>query len=432
MTDKFDVIVVGAGPAGIAAAHTAAKAGLKVIMFERGDHPGAKNVMGGVIYRQPTEEIIPEFWKKGAPLERHLVEQRAWIMDKDSVVSIGYKSSLYGEEPYNNFTVLRARFDRWFAKQAVEAGALLITETVVEEFLYEGNKIVGVKTGRDEGEVRANVVILAEGANSLLAQKSGMQRHIPTDQLAVAVKEIIALPKGTIEDRFNVEGDQGVTIECYGESTLGMMGTGFIYTNKDTLSIGVGAIMDQMLKKKIAPYELLEHFKNLPQVKRLIHGGEIKEYLGHLIPEGGYKAIPKLYRDGLMIAGDAAMMVNGIHREGSNLAMISGKIAAETAIRAKERDDFTSNTLAFYKQELERSFVLKDLQKYQHVGTFMESNPHFFTLYPHLANYAAHELLKVDSVPKRDKQKKILHKVRQERSLWKISKDLFRAWRVMG
>jgi electron transfer flavoprotein-quinone oxidoreductase len=112
--------------------------------------------------------------------------------------------------------------------------------------------------------------------------------------------------------------------------------------------------------------------------------------------------------------------------------MISGKIAAETAIRAKERDDFTSNTLAFYKQELERSFVLKDLQKYQHVGTFMESNPHFFTLYPHLANYAAHELLKVDSVPKRDKQKKILHKVRQERSLWKISKDLFRAWRVMG
>lgn len=432
MTEKFDVIVVGAGPAGIAAAYTAAKAGLKVIMFERGDHPGAKNVMGGVLYRQPTEEIIPQFWKKGAPLERHLIEQRAWILDKDSAVTVGYKSALYGEEPYNNFTVLRAKFDRWFANQAVEAGALLITETVVEEFLYEGDKIVGVKTGRDQGEVLGNIVILAEGVNSLLAQKSGMQKHIPTEQLAIAVKEIIALPKGTIEDRFNVEGDQGVTIELYGDSTKGMVGTGFIYTNKDTLSIGVGAILSQMLERKMAPYDLLEHFKNHPMVKRLLHGGEVKEYLGHLIPEGGYKAMPKLYRDGLMIVGDAAMLVNGIHREGSNLAMISGKIAAETAIRAKEREDFTSNTLALYKQEMEQSFVVKDLQKYQHVGSFMEANPHFFTLYPYLANYAAQELLRVDSVPKRDKQKKILAKVRQERSLWKISKDLFKAWRVMG
>ncbi|MDW7675485.1 MAG: FAD-dependent oxidoreductase, partial [Bacillota bacterium] len=338
--DKFDVIVVGAGPAGIAAAYTAAKAGLKVIIFERGDHPGAKNVMGGVIYRQPTEELIPKFWEKGAPLERHLIEQRAWLLDKDSAVTLGYKCSLFGKEPYNNFTVLRAKFDHWFAKQAVEAGALLINETVVEELIYEGEKVIGVKTGRNQGEVLGNVVILAEGVNSLIAQKSGMQKHIPSEQLAVAVKEIIALPKGTIEDRFNVDDGEGATIELYGDATKGMMGTGFIYTNKDSLSIGVGAIMSQMLKNKIAPYELLDYFKNHPMVKRLLHGGEVKEYLAHMIPEGGYEAMPKLYRHGLMIVGDAAMLVNGIHREGSNLAMISGKIAAETAIRAKERGDF--------------------------------------------------------------------------------------------
>ncbi|MDW7675486.1 MAG: FAD-dependent oxidoreductase, partial [Bacillota bacterium] len=88
--------------------------------------------------------------------------------------------------------------------------------------------------------------------------------------------------------------------------------------------------------------------------------------------------------------------------------------------------------LALYKQELDNSFVIKDLHKYRHVGTFMEENPHFFTLYPRLANFAAQELLTVDNVPKREKQKRILAKVRQERSLWKISKDMFRAWRVMG
>lgn len=432
MNQKFDVIVVGAGPAGIAAAYVAAKAGLKVIIFERGDHPGAKNMMGGVIYRQPTEQIIPEFWKKDAPLERHLVEQRAWLLDKNSAVTIGYKSSLYGEEPYNNFTVLRAKFDRWFAQQAMAAGALLINETVVEEFIHDGDKIIGVKTGRDEGEVYGSIVILAEGVNSLLAQKSGLQKHLATNKLAVAVKEIIALPKGTIDDRFNVEGEQGVTIECYGESTKGMMGTGFIYTNRDTISVGVGAMISDMLKKKIAPYELLDHFKQHPLVKQLLAGGEVKEYLAHMIPEGGYKALPRLYGNGVMVVGDAAMLVNGIHREGSNLAMISGKYAAETAIRAIEKGDVSANGLAEYKNKLAKSFVLKDLKKYQHIGTLAEENPHFFTLYPKLANYAANQLTKVDSVPKKEKQRIILAEVKKRRPLWKVSRDMFKAWRAMG
>ncbi len=432
MSDKFDVIVVGAGPAGIAAAYVAAKAGLKVILFERGDHPGAKNMMGGVLYRQPTEEIIPEFWKKDAPLERHIVEQRAWVLDKDSAVTVGYKSSKYGQEPYNNFTVLRARFDRWFAKQAVEQGVLLITETVVEELLFEGEQVIGVRTGRDQGDVYGKVVILAEGVNSLLAQKFGLQKHIPSEQLAVAVKEIIALPKVTIEDRFNVDKGQGVTIECYGESTKGMVGTGFIYTNKDTISVGVGAIMSQMLKRKIAPYQLLEQFKQHPLVKPLLAGGEVKEYLAHMIPEGGYKGMPKLYKGGIMVVGDAAMLVNGIHREGSNLAMISGKFAAETAIKAIEKGDSSAKGLALYQEKLNNSFIVKDLQKYQHIGTLTEENPHFFTLYPQFANYAVHELMKVDSIPKRDKQKKILAKLRKERALWKVSRDIFKLWRAMG
>lgn len=432
MADKFDCIVVGAGPAGIAAAHTLAKAGLKVVMIERGDHPGAKNVMGGVLYRQPTEEIIPEFWKKEAPLERHIVEQNMWMLDKDSAVTLGYKTQLYGEEPYNNFTVLRARFDRWFASQAVEAGALLITETNVEEFLYDNDKVVGVRTGRDEGDLYADVVICAEGVNSLLTQKAGLQKHIATDKLAVATKEIIALPKGVIEDRFNLEGDQGATIEFIGDATKGMVGTGFIYTNKDTLSVGVGAVLAQVAERKIAPYELLEHFKQHPMVKPLLAGGETKEYLAHLIPEGGYDYVPKLFADGLLIVGDAAMLVNGFHREGSNLAMISGLIAAQTVIRAKEKNDFTVNTLAFYKQELENSFVLKDLKKYRHAGSFFEANNHFFTDYPKLANYVAKEMTRVDSVPKREKQNKVLQTIKKEHTMWKISRDMFKAWRVMG
>ena len=118
MQKQFEVIVVGAGPAGIACANTLAKAGVKVLLLERGEHPCSKNVMGGVLYRQVTEEIVPEFWQK-APLERHVVEQRYWFTDKDSAVAVGYKGGNHAQEPYNAFTVLRAKFDRWLDRKSV-------------------------------------------------------------------------------------------------------------------------------------------------------------------------------------------------------------------------------------------------------------------------------------------------------------------------
>ena len=136
MSEKFDVIVVGAGPAGTSCAYNCAKNGLKVLLIERGEYPGSKNVMGGVLYRKQMEDIIPEFWKE-APLERPVVEQRFWMMDKESVVQFGYKGLEWAVEPYNNFTVLRAHFDQWFAQKAVEQGALLINETVVTECIVE-------------------------------------------------------------------------------------------------------------------------------------------------------------------------------------------------------------------------------------------------------------------------------------------------------
>ncbi|HZG80164.1 MAG TPA: FAD-dependent oxidoreductase, partial [Brevibacillus sp.] len=110
MAEKFDVIVVGAGPAGTACAYTLAKAGANVLLMERGEYPGSKNVMGGVLYRKTMEDIIPEFYKE-APLERPIVEQRFMMLDKSSALTFSYKGLEWAQEPYNNFTVLRAKFD---------------------------------------------------------------------------------------------------------------------------------------------------------------------------------------------------------------------------------------------------------------------------------------------------------------------------------
>jgi len=274
--EDFDVIVVGGGPAGVAAALSAARNGMKTVVIERGEFPGAKNVMGGVLYTQPTGRLVPEFWRE-APLERPVIEQRYAFFNGDNVFSAGYRSPGWAEPPYNAHTVLRAKFDRWLAQKAESEGVLFITETVVEDLLYKGEVVVGVRTGRAQGDLLGKVVILAEGVNALIAQKAGLQTRIGSEQIAVAVKEIISLPREKIEDRFCLETGQGATLELLGDATAGMIGTAFIYTNQDSLSVGIGCLLSEIVKHKANPNDLLERLKAHPFVRKLIQGGETKE-----------------------------------------------------------------------------------------------------------------------------------------------------------
>ncbi|KML46289.1 MULTISPECIES: FAD-dependent oxidoreductase [Bacillaceae] len=430
MSEKFDVIVVGAGPAGTSCAYTCAKNGLKVLQIERGEYPGSKNVMGGVLYRKQMEEIIPEFWKE-APLERPVIEQRFWMMDKESAVSFGYKGLEWGKEPYNNFTVLRAPFDQWFAKKGVEQGVLLINETVVLECLTENGKVVGVRTDRPDGDIYADVVVLADGVNSLLAKQLGYHKEFRPDEVALTVMEVINLSKDKINDRFNLEDNQGCTIEIFGDSTKGNLGTAFIYTNKDSINIGVGTTLSSMIKAKLKPYDLLDYLKTHPMVRPLIEGGESAEYLAHLIPEGGYHSVPKVAGNGVLLAGDAAQLVNAIHREGSNMAMASGTMAAETIIAAKERGDFSETSLNQYREKLYQSFIIKDLEKYKDAAHTFEHYPQYFKEYVPMLNRAANKFFTVDGTPKKEKQKEIMKSFTSERGTIRVLQDMYRAWKAV-
>lgn len=430
MPEKFDVIVVGAGPAGIACSYELAKAGIKVLLIERGEYPGSKNVMGGVLYRKMMEEIVPDFHKE-APVERPIVEQRFMLMDKTSAVTFSYKGMEWSQEPYNNFTVLRAKFDQWFAQKAVDRGALLVCETVVLECIVENGKVVGVKTDRPDGELRADVVVLADGVNSLLAKSLGFHKEFRPDEVALATMEILKLDKKIIEDRFNLEEGQGCTIELFGDATKGILGTGFLYTNKDTLSIGVGTLLSGLIKHKIKPYELMEYVKKHPMIRPYIQGGEPQEYLAHLIPEGGYKSIPKVVGAGVIVVGDAAQLVNAIHREGSNMAMTSGRLAAETIIAAKARDDYSEASLDAYRKALMGSFVGQDMKKYKDATHHFDKFPQYFDQYIPMMNRAASQMLTVDGTPKREKQRKIWRDMGNFRQKVRIARDFYRAWRVM-
>ncbi|MEA2642511.1 MAG: electron transfer flavoprotein-quinone oxidoreductase [Chloroflexota bacterium] len=401
-------------------------------MIERGDEPGTKNVMGGVLYRQPTEKIIPGWWRD-APVERPVVEERVWMITEDSMLQGGFKSNRYAEEPYNAFTVLRVKFDKWFADKATAAGALLITNTVVEDVLRDENgRIVGVRTGREEGEVRADVVIAADGVNSLLSKKAGLHGELAPENVALVVKEIINMSREKIEDRFLLNQNEGATIEVFGDSTARMLGYGFIYTNRDSLSVGTGALLSDFIKKKLKPNDLLEGFKSHPMLKKLLDGGEAKEYMAHLIPEGGAAAMPPVYTDGMLVVGDAAGMSNAIYREGSNLALVSAKLAAQTCIEAHEVGDFSARTLSRYKTLLDDSFIMKDLRLYSRTSSFFHQKPEFLELYPELLMEAAHTMLSVDSVPKQDKQRQVLRQLLGKRAPWELVRDAVGALRALS
>jgi electron transfer flavoprotein-quinone oxidoreductase len=431
MAEKFDVIVVGAGMAGNAAAYTLAKGGLKVLQIERGETPGSKNVQGAILYSDAIEKIIPDF-RDDAPLERHLIEQRVWVLDDSSYVGTHYRSEDFNKPPYNRYTIIRAHFDQWFNKKAREAGALTICETTVTELLLDGKKVVGVMTDRKGGEIYADAVILADGVNSRLATKAGFHPEIKPKDVALAVKEIHFLPQETIEARFNIGEEEGVVIEMAGTISDGMMGTAFLYTNKESITLGIGCMLSDFKKQKTTPYELLDKMKKHPSIAPLIEGGEMKEYAAHLIPEGGYNAVPQVYGDGWLIAGDAGMFVNGIHREGSNLAMTTGMLAAQTLVELKQAGKaFTAPNLAQYKAKLDDSFVMKDLKKYRRMPDIFHKNKQFFTTYPELISKAAQKLIRVDGVDKKTKEKEIKQSFVASRSVFGLIGDAFRFWRAM-
>jgi electron transfer flavoprotein-quinone oxidoreductase len=427
MVERFEVVVVGGGPAGVSAAITTAKAGMKTLILERGDFAGSKNMFGGIVFTKPTAQIVPEFWKT-APIERKVVEYQYWLLSDESHVQIVHRNQKFVKD-FNSFTALRARFDKWFAAQGEASGATLITRTTVTGVLKNSDgKITGVST--DRGDVEADVVIACDGANSLVAKGAGLHAEWKPEDFAIGVKETYSLPKEKIEDRFNIRGDEGVAIQIYGGRQEEF--AGFMYTNKDTISFGMGAIMSDLAKDKVynAPMRLLDWLKQHPSLKAILEGCALREYTAHLIPEGGYDKIPPLYSNGMMVAGDAAMLVNALNFEGTNFAMISGQFAGKTAIEAKKSGgNYGSSQLSLYRTYLEDSFVLKDLKKFRDVPHYISTHKYFLTLYPQLMNDLMYKFFEVDGRPKEEHIKEMKDELYSKRGRLGLLKDALGLYR---
>lgn len=409
--EKFDAIVVGAGVAGTVAAYIMAKAGLDVLVIERGNSAGSKNMTGGRLYAHVIERIMPGFAQQ-APVERKVTREKISFMTQESATTLDYHREQADVPGQASYTVLRNRLDPWLMEQAEAAGAQFIPGVRVDALIREGNQVTGVQAGDDILE--ANVVILADGVNSMLGRSLGMVPASSAHHYAVGVKELIGLSPEQINDRFNLSGNEGAAWLFAGSPSNGLMGGGFLYTNRDSVSLGLVCGLGDMAHAQKSVPQMLEDFKQHPTVRPLIQGGKLLEYSAHMVPEGGLAMVPELVGDGVMIVGDAAgFCLNlGFTVRGMDLAIASAEAAAHTAIVAKERQDFSARTLAEYKSELEKGCVMRDMQHFRKMPALME-NPRLFTQYPRMVADIMSDMFTIDGRQNQPMRKMILSHAKQ-------------------
>ena len=425
--DRCEVVIVGAGPAGVSCGYVLAKAGMDVVILERGEYPGAKNMFGGVFFADQMNKMLPGFYDE-APIERFLAKRRYSILVDNSEIALGLELAEFKKPPYNHsFIVKRSLFDKWFASKAEELGATILGGVTVGDFLRKNGRISGVTSGPGEDNtLLADVVVCAEGANSILSEKAGLRNRLSMRARSVAVKEVIALPKDVIDERFRLTDREGAAYEYFGDSVSGMLGNGFIYTNRDSLSVGVGVIISELYGRedRVSPNELLERFKSHPCVAPLLRGGETVEYSAHMIPTDGYKNIPQLYADGILLVGDAAGLVDNsiAHHEGVNLAMASGMMAAETILKNREEGRYDAEALSPYAQALKDSFVLANMRGCRSFLDIMHMHKELINEYPQAIKDALVKFFEVSDVPRKRTKRKVFWELQRRISFTNVAK----------
>ncbi len=401
---EYDAIVVGAGVAGCSAATRLAQKGANVLLVERADEAGAKNLSGGVLWGNDLATILPD-WKEEAPLERPVSNKKVGFLGDGKAFVVDYHDQSLKQDTIG-YSVLRARLDPWLLKQAKEAGAQVVTGVNVDALAKERGQVIGVEQG---GEITtAHSTIIADGANSRLTLEADLRhgrKKLGAHDYALGVKEVLKIDPDDMHKRFGIDADGGMAGEYVLGRPDGIMAGGFLYTNKDTLSLGVVINLPSMENNKdVSSHDVIEDFRTHPYIQGLTGDAEIAEYGAHLVPEGGYQAFSELYADGAMVIGDAAgfCFSNGIVIQGMNYAAKSGILAADAALHAKEKGDASRVTLRKYEQLLHEAHVIQDFKKFANVSKFLW-NPRMFAKYPDFLTGIFRNMLTVDGPKQKTK-----------------------------
>lgn len=386
---ECDVLIVGGGSAGLSAAYhlmslveahnekvnSGALQGNPletpmIVVLEKGSEIGAHSLSGAVLNTSALRELIPDYEEKGAPIECTVKEDALYYLTDKSAV----KSPITPPSFHNvgHKIVSIAKLNRWLGQQAEAKGINIFPGFPAVECLYnESNKVIGVRTGdrgldkegrpKDNFEpgmiIKSKVTIFADGTNSPLFKKVeshlGLRKGKNRKSFELGVKEIIQMPSGTVTP--------GRVIHTMGFPLKKSVGGTFIYTiPNDQIIVGIVAYLDTE-DPLLDLHRELQKLKTHPFLQKMFAGGQVVAYGGKTLPAGGWYSRPQLFADGMMVCGDAAAFVDVKKLKGIHLAMKSGMLAAETALEALLKNDFSAASLKAYDERINASFVKKEL-----------------------------------------------------------------------
>jgi electron transfer flavoprotein-quinone oxidoreductase len=289
--------------------------------------------------------------------------------------------------------------------------------------------VKGIQQGGDT--ITADCVILADGVNSRLSMDLGIRGKLDRHNYVTGVKQVIKFPsQQALEDRFGLGPNEGVAFEyVLGFLENGAKAGGFLYTNKDTVSLGVVVNLDSIWEKGVYNYKIMEQFRLHPEIARLLRGGEMVEYGAHLIPVGQLDCVPQLYGPGWLVCGDAAGFVfsNGLVIHGMNYAAKSAILAADAVLAAKKEGEFSERNLSVYKRMIDNSYIMADFNRLQSTHEFEWDDLNHFVI-PKLAESVMKSMFTADSQPKELTQKRVMRLLKEHKvSPFRLAKFAMKA-----
>ncbi|MCL5437164.1 MAG: FAD-dependent oxidoreductase [Candidatus Thermoplasmatota archaeon] len=365
------------------------------------------------------------------PYERFVVRETVGIMDDKRCASFTFSDHSSEPSAADSFVARRSRFDKWLSEKAEEAGAVLVTSARVDDLYMSDGRVRGIVSAGDRIEARC--VIDAEGVTASLSRKAGVRSDVTPGQFKIGVKETVEIGRERIDDIFALRDDEGLASVYIGYPSRYLpAGGAFIYTNRESVSIGVVLDPVEVSGKRVEVQELVEEFRLHPHIQRLIGRGKVIEYSAHMIPNSVPSNPQNLAGSGFMVAGDAAgfFINNGYTYRGVDLAIASGYCAAETFVEASKEGSFDAQSLRSYAQRLEEIGLLPDMRRFEGNQKVLH-NSRIFSEYPGLVLDMISGLFAVKGFGKGKLSDTVKSTVYSRTSKFRLFRDIYSLYRNM-